>query len=171
MLDHIFPRADYAEEQQYAKTILTTHVLHRSLNVGGVLGLARVGASSIWHRYRGTAGIASTPTLLAVSKTTIWTTVFVSAALGARMYSKDAIEWQDRSWRLLGHPTQRAVDEWSTVGAVSGAIVGAGLKGKGNVGIMSRGFGGAAIGSLIGVVALETYRRIEGAKKESAESE
>ena len=38
-MSRFLPHADYAEEQPYAKSILTYHVLHRSFQTGAVIGL------------------------------------------------------------------------------------------------------------------------------------
>ena len=50
----LWPRADYAEDQQYARTILTTHVLHRGFQTGATVGLVAGAARVLYSRSRGT---------------------------------------------------------------------------------------------------------------------
>lgn len=71
-----------------------------------------------------------------------------------RMWGREQIEWQDRSWRLLENRGQVECDVFSSVGAVVGAGVVAGHGWRGMVGGAGwRGMvGGAGLGGLLWVV-------------------
>ncbi|CUS15814.1 unnamed protein product [Tuber aestivum] len=45
-------------------------------------------------------------------------------ALSGRMYGRQGIEWQDRSWRFLEYKPQNGIDQWSASGALVGGVLG-----------------------------------------------
>lgn len=162
MLERIFKQAEYPEDQEHAHAVLISHVVHRGINLGALLGLGRVGISELSAWNYGTAN--EIPALRSVARASLWTSGVITVMLMSKLQSKEYIEWQDRSWRLLGHETQRRVDYWSIGGAGIGAIAGLLKPNPKNASLFARGFGGGALGSLAGVVALEAYKIVQGDK-------
>ncbi|KAG9250894.1 uncharacterized protein F5Z01DRAFT_335654 [Emericellopsis atlantica] len=111
---HGFRQAPYAEDQKYAKTILTTHVLERGLTTGAILG----STYTALRYFR--APDFKTKLLHNAGRGLLWSGPLMLAALWGRMRGREHIEWQDRSWRLLGNPFQGEVDLFTEVGLVAG---------------------------------------------------
>lgn len=181
VVDAIFPRATYAEDQQHAHAVLTTHVMHRAINLGAVVGLGmysiRAARTRILQRSPTPQhpqpllkhGALHAPGLLrTVAGSTMWTCGFLAIGLAGRMWGRELIEWQDRSWRLLGHSTQRNVDRWSAAGGAVGSIASLAFK-RSSPSLFARGFGGFALGSIAGVLALEVYKSTKGTQIGSVE--
>lgn len=72
------------------------------------------------------------------------------------MWGRDKVEWQDRSWRLLGNKGQNEVDELSFTGTVAGGVghLLAGGRGRG----WKLWVGMIAFGNLLGVGAYMGWR-------------
>jgi len=161
-MDRFLPHPDYAEDQPYSRTILTTHVLHRGANLGAALGALYGGA-----RFGLSAHARKSPLAASVIRGAgvgvATATCLVAVALSWRMYGKQEIEWQDRSWRLLENKPQNKIDEWSTSGALVGGVLGGVKKGLGWRGVT----GGAGIGSVVGIVCWVAYSKL-GGKEEQA---
>lgn len=129
-MDFLFTTTDAAEELTSAKAVLTIHVVHRGYNLGTFVGLGSALAVTAVKAIRGTtpklvAGLLS-PTvgrLLRYSaRGSLGGLAFGALAVTGRMWGRDLIEWQDRSWRLLNHAGQTQTDHWSLAGmAVGGA--------------------------------------------------
>jgi hypothetical protein len=121
MLDLLLVPAAYVEDQPYSKMILTTHVLHRGFNMGAIVGIGASLATTTVYKLRNKPGLNATSTLprtlLFAARGGMFGLGLGALALGGRMYSKSLIEWQDRSWRLLQHPTQNQTDHFSLIGA------------------------------------------------------
>lgn len=154
-MSRFFPHTAYAEDQPYSRTILTTHVLHRAFQSGAVIGLT-IGAVR--------SAITKTPFANAVLGSTGYGALlgFASMIPGTFGYmrGKEAIEWQDRSWRLLESESQKEVDDWSIAGTIAGAAVAARRElasqmAKGRLGRMA---GGAGLGNLVGVMGYMVWR-------------
>lgn len=167
-MDFFFAPAAYAEDQANSKIILGVHVLHRGFNLGSMLGIGASLATMTFQKMRSTSGLIHiysplSNTIQFASKGGIYGVGLGAIMLAGRMYDKDLIEWQDRSWRLLNHSTQIQTDEFSLVGAIIGY----------NLQTVYRStypkapralFGGAAMGSSAAIVAMLAYRAISGEK-------
>ncbi|KAI4180531.1 MAG: hypothetical protein LQ348_005184 [Seirophora lacunosa] len=162
MLQQIFPHPVYAEDQPSGYTILTIHCLHRGFTAGAILGsifpLARSTFSAIVRRPTSVASLPWTARLLSsAAMGSLGGTALLAVGMTARMWGREEIEWQDRSWRILANKGQNREDDWSVGGILLGAV---------GMGIMARrgaGFtagmprwrymvGGAAAGSILGTV-------------------
>jgi hypothetical protein len=158
-MSHFFPKATYAEDQPLATTILATHVLFRGFQTGAALGPLGRAALSL----RTKTPLILTSLLRAAGTGGIVGTGILSVMLIGRMWGREEIEWKDRSWRLLNHKGQVAVDDWSQVGGVIGAGLGAT-----RVGVLGWRVvvGAAGVGSLAGVVGCLGYGLVKGKEKE-----
>lgn len=162
MLELIVPPADYAEDQEYGRLVLGVHVLHRGFNMGAIIGIASSLAVSTVRRVRKPGyQYAFGHTLRFAARGGLYGLGLGGLALAGRMYSRDLIEWQDRSWRLLRHPTQNQTDDWSLAGASAGMVAAAAMYRA----AMPRALvGGAALGSSAAIVAMLAVRSIRGSK-------
>ena len=154
-MSRFFPHTDYAEDQPYAKTILTSHVLDRAFQSGAFIGLG-IGAvgSLIRRKAIATAILGST------GYGAIIGTALMIPGLPTYMASKTDIEWKDRSWRLLENEGQKEVDDWSSVGFVGGAVTAARSEAfrQAKRGRWVKLVGGAAMGDLVGVMGYMVWR-------------
>ena len=187
-MSRFFPQSDFAEDQPSSKTILTTHVLHRGLQSGALIGsitgavrsfrVTTAPASPTESQALKTAALpkistASTATRLptaSIQKNVTARTLagagtgsVVGAALAAialvgRMYGREDIEWRDRSWRLLQNPGQVEVDDWSVVGTATGALGTSMIKTASTITPWKRIIGGAGLGNLVGVAGYMVWR-------------
>lgn len=164
-MDLVLKQAAYAEEQPYSRAILITHVIHRGFNMWSILG---TGATLAWAGYKRPPLSTLYPTLLAgAARGGIFGLGFGALAVTGRMWGRDLVEWQDRSWRLLGHATQNSTDHWSLVGAAAGAVA-SGTVYESTAKQLSMGtrlMGGAALGSTLGIVAMLVSRPLLKAPK------
>ncbi len=153
-MSRFFPHPQYAEDQPYARTILTAHVLSRGFQTGAVIGLGIGGIRSLFLRK---------PWITLVAQTgygAIAGTALMIPGLPMYMYGKTEIEWKDRSWRLLAHPGQKEVDDFSSAGLIGGALVGlrsSTVRQAGRLGFV-RLMGAAAVGDLAGIAGYMIYR-------------
>ena len=84
--------------------------------------------------------------------------VAIAAALTARMWGRENIEWQDRSWRLQENRAQVGVDNWSGLGLVLGGV-GSAFRSSEAVRLsLIRVVGGSGVGSAAGVVGYMVWR-------------
>lgn len=173
-MSRYFPHTAYAEDQPLSRTILTTHVLTRAVTTGAVLGTGMYGVRQVLLPLvsRSAASPKPTPTAAAAAiakapfqqrffratgVTTLWTIGVVSVGLVGRMWGREEIEWQDRSWRLLEHKGQLETDDWTYGGMVAGVaaaatrVVRPGPSWAGVLGVVG-------MGSLVGVAARMGYR-------------
>jgi hypothetical protein len=171
-MSRLFPHSAYAEDQSLSRTILTVHVLSRGLQVGTIAG-AIVGTGL--HAIRNPTQRAAKPfiqTLLRSSGTgAIIGTACMAVNLPLMMRSKEEIEWQDRTWRLLENKGQLEVDDWSLAGAtlaLGSAVSVPGLRRLG----WRAGVGSTALGSIVGVGGYMIWRHgINGGKWEQTKAE
>lgn len=162
-----FPHAAYAEDQPYSYTILTTHVLHRGLQTGALIGLlAGAGRSFLSRRKQTVVSPAIAPSLLrSAGVGAVWGTGFLAVGLVARMWGREKVEWQDRSWRLLANEGQVECDDWSIGGSVVGGL--GVLARDGLRGGAVRVLGGFSLGNLAGVAGYMAWRYgMHGGKRE-----
>src|SRR2546429_3700254 len=145
-MSRFWPHAPYAEDQPLAVPILTTHVLTRGFQCGGVIGPI-VGTARYYlsPSLRASGQLLSTTILRCAGWSSVVSTGVLAVALGARMHGREHIEWADRSWRLLENKGQVEVDDWSFGGAVIGGL-GTGRGGVGGAAVV----GGTGIGRLGG---------------------
>lgn len=150
---HHLPHPPYAEDQPYSHLILTTHCLSRGFQSGALLGCI-IGTARHIVAHRTTTSLL--PRLL--RSTGIGAAVGVASmavAVPVRMWGREGIEWQDRSWRLLENRGQVECDVFSAVGAVVGAgAVGVGRRGAGWRAMV----GGAGLGGSLGVLGYMAWR-------------
>ncbi|KAI4213286.1 MAG: hypothetical protein LQ351_004027 [Letrouitia transgressa] len=160
MLPQLYPQAFYAEDQPSAHEILTIHVLHRGFNAGALAGSALPLLNASFARLFSRPPHAS-PLALRVATSagtgSVIGTALLAVGLTARMWEREEVEWQDRSWRLLSNGGQNRTDDWSMMGAGFGALGGAvarmqNWQGFGRLWLMRAGLGGAAMGSALGVL-------------------
>ncbi|PWW73664.1 hypothetical protein C7212DRAFT_359382 [Tuber magnatum] len=156
-MDRFLRHPDYAEDQHYSHTILTTHVLHRGANFGAALGALYGGA-----RYGLSAHARKLPLAASMVRASgfgvVVGTGIATVMLLGRMYGRQEIEWQDRSWRLLGNKPQNRIDEWSASGALVGGVLGGVREGLHWRGVI----GSAGIGSVVGIVGWAVYSNVKG---------
>jgi hypothetical protein len=161
MLDLFIPPAAFAEDQPYSRLILSVHVIHRGFNMGAILGIGSSLAINTFRKVRKPGYTYSLAhTLQFAARGGLIGLGFGALALTGRMYSKELIEWQDRSWRLLQHSTQNQTDHWSVAGATVGALTSVVYKATTARALM----GGAAMGSSAAIIAMLAYRAARGGK-------
>ncbi|OPB37566.1 hypothetical protein A0O28_0044780 [Trichoderma guizhouense] len=160
-MSRYFPHTPYAEDQPLSHVILTTHVLTRAVTTGSIIGLVLTSVRQSIPSLR-RPGPLSEKLLLSATRSTIITTAIVGVGLTARMWGREPIEWQDRSWRLLENRGQLETDDW-TYGGMGGALLATGLMGVRGAGgpakLGWRGVAGAAgIGSVGGMIGYMAWR-------------
>ncbi|QYS95055.1 hypothetical protein H0G86_002370 [Trichoderma simmonsii] len=160
-MSRYFPHTPYAEDQPLSHVILTTHVLTRAVTAGSIIGLVLTSVRQSIPSLR-RPGPLSEKLLLSATRSTIITTAIVGVGLTARMWGREPIEWQDRSWRLLENRGQLETDDW-TYGGMGGALLATGLMGVRGAGgpakLGWRGVAGAAgIGSVGGMIGYMAWR-------------
>lgn len=148
-MSRYFPHTSHAEDQPLPYTILTTHVLTRGLTTGSLAGLTAAAIRQAVPSLRRPGpgpGPATHRVLLASSTGSLVGFGLMALALGGRMYGRDRIEWQDRSWRLLENRGQVEMDDWTYVGMAVGGIGGIGAARVAASGAVRRGLGGGGLG-------------------------
>jgi hypothetical protein len=150
-MSRLFPRADYAEDQAYAHTLLTWHVVSRGFATGAGVG------SIIYLVRRFFRPSPSLSLLRASGNGALIGAGLLGLALVGRMRGRGEIEWKDRSYRLLWNKGQREVDDWLLAGAALGA---AGVVARSDLRVLgARGvLGGAGLGSLLGMFGQGGWR-------------
>jgi hypothetical protein len=159
-MSRLWPHPAYAEDQPYAHSILTTHVLTRGVQTGSLVG-AGVGSSLyLLRHYRFLAPRIppSTFTNTLLRSTGVAAVVgfgILAVGLPMRMRGKEKIEWQDRSWRLLENKGQLECDDWTypamVVGLATAATRGRTLGWRGMA-------AGAGLGGLVGMMGYMGWR-------------
>lgn len=171
-MSRYFPHTLFAEDQPLGKTILTTHVATRAFTTGSLIG---VGTSFTRQLVPGLRGKKSTGSfdarmLRSVSISSGWTVGILSVALVGRMWGREDIEWQDRSWRLLENKGQVEVDDWTYAGMAAATVAAlvSKVKAPGSAVAMSgwKGVVGAAgLGSVGGMFGQIAWRQgVNGGK-------
>ncbi|KAI0457929.1 hypothetical protein F5B21DRAFT_56976 [Xylaria acuta] len=125
-MSRYFPHPAYAEDQPLARAILTTHVETRAVTTGAIIGAGIVGVREALQRFRKATPSSTLTTprsqlyLRTAGVSTLWTIGIVSVGLVGRMWGREEIEWQDRSWRLLENKGQLETDDWTYGGMAAG---------------------------------------------------
>jgi hypothetical protein len=170
-MSRFYPHTAYAEDQPYPYTILSAHVVIRSVETGSVIGTGIFATRAALARFRNkqpapppqplSTKLPPMHRLLRANGTSTAITVgLVSVGLVARMWGREEIEWKDRSWRLLENRGQSELDNWSLPGMAAGlttwgvANASGGLKGLGWRGPV----GAVGSGSAIGVLGYMVWR-------------
>ena len=181
--NRMLAHTEYAEDQPYARTILTGHVLHRGFQTGVFVGTFITIIRSSVAIARGTTSIAALNTFflpqLQRSAGIVGLCSFgaLGLALMGKMRNAEEIEWKDRTWRLLENEGQVECDKW----AVAGSMLGVGALGyaavKGHFPIAAlqnkatpwlRIVGSAGLGNAAGVIGYLVWRKaVRGNKKAS----
>ncbi|KAK0261990.1 hypothetical protein LTR91_020982 [Friedmanniomyces endolithicus] len=172
-MSRFFPRADYAEDQPFARTILTSHVLYRGFQTGATLAIPIAGIRAVLQARKGvTRAIISASALRRTGAGALLGTVLMVPALMARMWGREEIEWRDRSWRLLVNEGQVEVDDFSLVGAAGGVAVATTMRivpaigGATRTAAMLTVAGSAGLGTMAGVAGYMTWRYgVQGGKR------
>ncbi|KAH8688715.1 hypothetical protein BGW36DRAFT_434013 [Talaromyces proteolyticus] len=155
-MSRFFPHPPYAEDQPLSHTILTTHVLSRSITTGTIIGITITGIRQSIPSLR-QPGHLPKKLLISSAHNILATMAIASVGLTVRMWGRDAIEWEDRSWRLLENRGQLETDDW-TYGGIGVAAAVVALRGrtgpakfgwKGVTGAMGIG----SVGGLVGYLA------------------
>ncbi|KAF3483686.1 uncharacterized protein GIQ15_03010 [Arthroderma uncinatum] len=122
-MDKLFPHPEYAEDQPRYKTILTLHVLRAGLTAGSVLSVL---SATLTTLYKEPSALLSSQhgkrLLVHASHGGVAGFVVSGVMLTARMWGKEDIEWQDRSWRLLENKGQCEADTWIAGGGLIGGL-------------------------------------------------
>jgi hypothetical protein len=123
-LFHSSPRLHppYAEDQPYARSILTFHVLRSGAVSGSLIAAATSTFSTLYWGPR-TFTTFIPRLLIHSSRGVIYGTILSGLGLAGRMWDKQEIEWKDRSWRLIENKYQVEVDNFLLAGAPLGAII------------------------------------------------
>jgi hypothetical protein len=158
-MDSLFPQALYAEDQPNAKAILYMHVMRASAMSFTFFSLARIPITLVRSRFRRVPVDMSTlftRTLQSSGRAFVLGSAAGAATTWGRMRGKTEIEWQDRSWRILGNRGEVQTD-WATVGGMGAAAVAGAVAARRGViptSVGKAGLGGAASGSSVGKSAV-----------------
>lgn len=165
----IFPIVEFAEDQQFPRLILYTHVMHRMANLSA--GIAVI--STVSHLAYRKLRPPSDPTKYAILRQSItrslvnasYKSMIIGPTLGAIatmavMRNKELIEWQDRSWRLLANNGQNLADKWSLGGLVIGGALGSVVSRKFKISLPKAVAGSAGLGCLAGLTCMVIYGKI-----------
>lgn len=165
----MFPIAEYAENQEFPRVILYTHVIHRMVNLSTGIAVISTGARFAYRKLRP----PSDPTKVAILQQSItkslvsasYKSMLIGPAVGAiattlLMRNKALIEWQDRSWRLLSNNGQNLTDKWSLGGLVIGGALGTVVSRRYKISLPKAVTGSAGLGCLAGLTCMMIYGKI-----------
>ena len=156
-MSRFWPHTAYAEEQPYSHAILYTHVLTRAVQAGSIVGATIGSAYAVFPSLPFAPAQPSAAKILlrSTGMGTVIATGLLTVATPARMWGREEIEWQDRSWRLLENKGQVECDDWTyggmALGAVATAVRGNGMGWRGAAGRVGAG-------SVLGMVGYMGYR-------------
>lgn len=158
-MSRFFPHTPYAEDQPLSRTILTTHVIARTITMNTLIAAGITTARQLIPAFRPkVVTLSFVPRLLRSASTGTLIAVGLGALMtGGRMFGREEIEWQDRSWRLLENKGQTEADDWTVGGVAAGAALGA-VAGR-SAGLGWRGaVGGVGLGSVGGMLGYLGWR-------------
>lgn len=157
-MSRYWPRAPYAEDQPYPHAILAAHVAVRGLTTGAALGTTATLARHVLSSRPAGGGSLARRVVLAAGTWSLWAAPLSLAAMAGRMRGRDLVEWQDRSWRLLGSEGQVETDDWTAAGAAAGAAAWAAGAARGGGRRMLGLLGASSVGGLVGVLGYLGWR-------------
>lgn len=161
-MSRYFPHPPYAEDQPLGHTILTVHVATRAVTFGTLIGLTTTSARTIIPALRpATQQPFAARLLRSCASNIIITMGIVGVGLVGRMWGREVIEWQDRSWRLLENKGQLETDDWTYAGM--GAATAAALVVMARAGGVGGGGAAAAQDAAKPVIAALGWRGVVGA--------
>lgn len=170
----LLPHPPYAEDQPYARSFLTFHVLRAGAATGSIISLLTATASTLYRQERTLS--AFVPRLILHSSRGIAAGVLLSGlALAGRMRGRENIEWKDRAWRLIENKGQSQLDFWIIDGGVLGAVAAIMAARRGMLPGMTKmagrmgtvALGGAGVGVTVGTADYMVWRYgIKGGKFE-----
>lgn len=179
----VVAHTEYAEDQPYARTILTSHVMHRGFQAGVFVGTFITFVKTSVAIARGTTSIAALNTLFLpqLQRTAgivgLCTFGVLGLGLVGKMRNAEEIEWKDRAWRLLENEGQVECDKWAVAGTMLGigALGYAAATGRFPVAALQnkatpwlRVVGSAGLGNAAGVIGYLVWRKgVWGNKKTS----
>jgi Protein of unknown function (DUF1757) len=173
----LFPHAEYAEDQPYSKTILTFHVLRAGATAGAIISIP-IAAGLTLYRGQRTLPAFLCRSIICSARGTVYGIAFSGIALGIRMWSREKIEWQDRSWRLLENKGQVEVDNFVLGGMAGAAMIATGAVRGGRLppGLERRIgttlLGAAGLGSVGGTIGYLGWRHwIKGGRFDNEEDD
>lgn len=165
----MFPIAEFAEDQQFPRIILYTHVAHRMANLSAGIAVISTGAHLAYRKIRPPTDPMKyailqqsfTKSLVSAS----YKSMLIGPTIGAiattlLMRNKTLIEWQDRSWRLLANNGQNLTDKWSLGGMVIGGALGTVVSRKFKISLPKAVAGSAGLGCLAGLTCMVIYGKI-----------
>jgi hypothetical protein len=152
----LFPKSDYAEDQQYAKTILRFHCWLRGLNMGAIIAIPTAAASTLIWGPR-ILPVFNSRLVIHSFRGTLWGSVFGILAVEGRMFGRDDIEWKDRSYRLLANRGQVEVDDWTLIGGTLGAVF-AVRRGRASATVTQKLLAGTGLGTVAGTLGYMSWR-------------
>jgi len=166
----LFPHTSYPEELPNAKAILALHVLRSGAPAGVAVSLPVATLMTFLRGPRTLPGFMERA-IISSGRGLIWGTALSGLALAGRMWGREHIEWQDRSWRLQENRYQSEVDWWIFGGAGAGAVAAlvAARRGRMPVGLAGRTrevvFGGTGLGTVAGTLGYVGWRHgVNGGK-------
>lgn len=151
---YFLPHPAYAEDQPYAHSILTVHVLYRAFQAGSVVG-GIAGATRHVFQRSSLKPAFSTALLRGAGRGGLIATALLAVGLPLRMRGKAEIEWQDRAWRLMENKGQVSTDRWSGAGALAGGVYAVGM---GLLPLPLAALGAVGVGSFAGCLGSMGYR-------------
>lgn len=156
-MSRLWPHTPNEEDQPYPHLILTTHVFTRAAQAGSLVGIGLGSGALLVRQFRKlpSATLATTIVRSAGVGSVIGIGI-LAAGLPIRMWGRERIEWQDRSWRLLENKGQLECDDWTYPGMALGFAAVAGntrrmLGWRGAV-------GGAGLGGVAGMMGYLGWR-------------
>ncbi|XP_037051056.1 uncharacterized protein LOC119084993 [Bradysia coprophila] len=168
-ISQLFPMAELAEDQQFPRLILYTHVVHRMVNFSAGIAVISTGARLAYRKLRP----PSDPTKYAILQQSFAKSLvsasskslLIAPAVGVIattlvMRNKSLIEWQDRSWRLLANNGQNLTDKWSIGGMVLGGVVGTVVSRRYKISLPKAVAGSAGLGCLAGLTCMIIFGKI-----------
>jgi len=145
---------DHAEDQPHAHGILTFHVLRAGAAAGSIVSAATATLATLYYGPRTLRAFGSR--LVGHSaRGIVYGTLFGGLALAGRMWGREEVEWQDRSWRLLENRGQMELDNWLLAGSGLGAATALVALQRG---ALVKVLGGAGVGATAGTIGYMGWR-------------
>ena len=121
-MDRFYPHSELPEDQKYSKVILYSHLAHKGLQVGSIIG----GLSGLFSYFVTKAGKASGLSRSFSKFSNIGALsgpIIISGVGYLQMRGKEKIEWQDRAWRLQRNEKLSTVDAFTDVSVLGSLLL------------------------------------------------